>query len=151
LRHAGGLSWFEDTLASSLTTNNINHIEVNLTDSIAVIVGDSGTVIYVARDSTVLDVAHDHIALPQRFELSQNYPNPFNPTTTIEYELPWAEVVSLKVYNILGEEVRTLVHERKMAGRYRQSLDGKDLASGVYLCRLTAGTFTRTRKLILLR
>mgnify|MGYP001558605779 CR=1 FL=1 len=89
--------------------------------------------------------------LPTGFSLEQNSPNPFNPTTTIEYELPWAEVVSLKVYNVLGEEVRTLVNETKMAGRYRQSLNGKDLASGVYLCRLTAGTFTQTRKLILMK
>jgi len=81
----GGLSWFEDSFASSLTTNNINLIEVNETDSTAVIVGDGGTVIFVATDSTVLDVRDEEEIVPTSFSLEQNYPNPFNPRTTIEF------------------------------------------------------------------
>jgi hypothetical protein len=90
-------------------------------------------------------------SIPQTFRLHQNYPNPFNPTTTIEYELPSAGVVSLKVYSILGEQVRTLVDEKQEAGRYRVSLDGEGLATGVYLCRLTAGIHALTKKIILLK
>jgi ligand-binding sensor domain-containing protein len=85
------------------------------------------------------------------FVLSQNYPNPFNPTTTIAFDLPKASNVSLKVYNILGEEVATLVSDRLSAGSYSYEWDASNLASGVYLYRLQAGDFVETRKMVVMR
>jgi DNA-binding beta-propeller fold protein YncE/fibronectin type 3 domain-containing protein len=86
-----------------------------------------------------------------KYELGQNYPNPFNPTTTIEYAMPQAGVVTLKVYDVLGREVTTLVNERKAAGNYAVPFNGSGLASGVYFYKLTAGNFTATKKLLLVK
>ena len=89
------------------------------------------------------------------YELTQNYPNPFNPSTKISYSLPVASKVSLKVYDILGSEVATLVNDYKSAGRYNISFDASSnelrLSSGVYFYRLQAGDFVQTNKMILLK
>jgi hypothetical protein len=91
-------------------------------------------------------------SLPNKFSLSQNYPNPFNPTTTINFNLPKASNVTLKIFNILGEEVATLVSKRLPAGShsYQWSRTG-GIASGIYLYRLRAGNFVETKKMVLLR
>ena len=95
-------------------------------------------------------------AVPDQYELSQNYPNPFNPTTVIEYTLPERSQVSLTIYNVLGQEVRTLVNDIRAAGSYRIEWNGADdsgkpVATGVYLYRLQAGDFTQTRKMLLMK
>jgi hypothetical protein len=89
--------------------------------------------------------------LPERYELSQNYPNPFNPTTRIPYALPHEDLVTLKVYNVLGQEVKTLVNERRPAGRYEVSWDAAECPSGVYWYRMTSGEFSATHQMILIR
>ena len=89
--------------------------------------------------------------IPERSELSQNYPNPFNPSTTISYNLPKAARVTLKVYDILGREIATLVNDQKQPGSYRVTFDGSSLASGVYFYQLRAGNDVETRKLVLLK
>jgi Secretion system C-terminal sorting domain len=89
--------------------------------------------------------------LPASYSLRPNYPNPFNPTTTIKYELPTSTEVRLSVCDILGREVSVLVSGRKEAGIHEVRFDASNLSSGVYLCRLTAGSFVQTRKLLLLR
>jgi hypothetical protein len=85
------------------------------------------------------------------YMLSQNYPNPFNPSTTIEFDLPEACEVSLKIFNILGEEVATLMSDRLSAGSYSYEWNAGRLASGVYLYRLEAEGFVETRKMILMK
>ncbi len=85
------------------------------------------------------------------FILYQNYPNPFNPTTNIVYSIPKPGLVSLKVYDVLGNEVAALVNEEKPAGRYNIKFDGSDFASGIYFYQLKAGSFTQNKKMILLR
>lgn len=85
------------------------------------------------------------------FQLFQNYPNPFNPTTTIRFDIPASGIVSLIVYNILGQEVATLMNEVKQEGSYEVVLDAAQLTSGVYFYQLTTGNFTQTKKLIFLR
>jgi hypothetical protein len=89
--------------------------------------------------------------LPRTYELHQNYPNPFNPTTTIRYELPVRSYVTLKVFNILGEEVATLVDGVEEAGFRSAQLDAGNLASGVYFYRLRSTDFIETRKLMVLK
>ncbi len=89
--------------------------------------------------------------LPTGFNLSQNYPNPFNPTTVIEYSLPRSGIVTLKVYDILGREVATLVNAKKAAGNYQVEFNGSKLASGVYIYRLQTGNFSAVKKLVLLK
>jgi hypothetical protein len=86
-----------------------------------------------------------------QFKLNQNYPNPFNPSTTIEFSILKASFVTLKVYNILGEEVTTLVSKRLPAGSYRYGWDASSLASGVYLYRIQAGDFVDVKKMVLMR
>lgn len=89
--------------------------------------------------------------LPNEYNLMQNYPNPFNPTTTINYSLQMSSVTTLKVYDVLGREVKTLVNERQTAGLHSVTFNAEDLPSGVYFYRLTAGSFVDTKKLLLLK
>ncbi len=88
---------------------------------------------------------------PSEFTLSQNYPNPFNPTTSISYQLPVNSFVSLKVYDVLGNEVSTLVNEQKAAGEYSAVFNASALGSGVYFYVLKAGNFLQSRKMMLVK
>ena len=88
---------------------------------------------------------------PKQYYLTQNYPNPFNPTTKIEYSIPEASFIQLKVYDILGNEVATLVNEEQNAGNYRADFIGIDLTSGIYFYKIQAGEFVETKKMILLK
>jgi hypothetical protein len=88
---------------------------------------------------------------PLSFSLAQNYPNPFNPTTRIEYAIPKTSHVSLKVFDLLGREVATLVDEEQGAGFKSVEFDAKGLASGVYFYKLTAGDFSATRRMIIIK
>ena len=103
--------------------------------------------IAVLGSSTATGV--EESALPAEFALKQNYPNPFNPSTTISYELPGPVHVTLGVYDILGRLVSWLVDENKDAGVYNVKFDARGLASGVYIYRLQAGTFTEARGLVI--
>jgi hypothetical protein len=89
--------------------------------------------------------------MPDRFQLCQNYPNPFNPVTEILYFIPRSEHVSLKVYNVLGAEVATLVEGKRSAGSYSVRWNAEGLASGMYFCRLQAGGVGETIKMVLMR
>jgi len=93
----------------------------------------------------------DTILVPGKFELSQNYPNPFNPSTKIIWQSPVSSQVTLKVYDVLGNEVATLVNEEKTAGSYEVEFDGSHLSSGIYFYELRAGEFVQTKKLILMK
>jgi hypothetical protein len=88
---------------------------------------------------------------PQQFELAQNYPNPFNPTTAIRFTLPVAEQAQLTVFNMLGQNVATLVNDHLAAGSYEFEFDAASLPSGVYFYSLQAGNFSMTKKMILLK
>ena len=89
--------------------------------------------------------------LPSEFSLQQNYPNPFNPSTSIKYQVSSNTQVSLKIYDVLGNEIATLVNEEKPAGTYEVDFDASRLSSGVYFYKLQAGSFVETKKMILLR
>ena len=87
--------------------------------------------------------------LPTSYAMEQNYPNPFNPSTVINYQLPQAGFVTLKVYDILGNEVKTLVNEFKSAGKYSTNFGASNLASGIYIYQLKSGSYISIKKMIL--
>ena len=89
--------------------------------------------------------------LPAQYALNQNFPNPFNPSTTIRYSLPTAGKVMMKVYNILGQDVATLVNTQQPAGTYDVTFDASRLATGVYFYRITSGSFVQVKKMLLLK
>jgi len=116
----------------------------------------------VYGDTTVVSVEDETQNLPKEFYLSQNYPNPFNPTTKIKYTIPESplrggvgrgglQLVKLVVYDILGNEVATLVNEEKPAGSYEVEFKAKGLPSGIYFYQIKVGSFIQTKKMVLLR
>jgi photosystem II stability/assembly factor-like uncharacterized protein len=114
--------------------------------------------VYRSSESTT-SVEDDNLNSPATFALEQNYPNPFNPSTTIRYSIPTVIAsetkqplfVSLKVYDVLGNEVTTLVNEEKPAGSYEVNFDASGLSSGIYFYKLQAGSFIETKKMILMK
>jgi len=129
-----------------LSVSATNDCETSATGSELVLIVDASSAI---EDDTGLE-------LPDSYSLSQNYPNPFNPETRIDFSLKQPSRVELRVYNILGELVRTLVNERLPAGNTKVVWDGRDdfgrtVTSGVYLYKLTTGEFEKFRKMLLLK
>jgi hypothetical protein len=118
-----------------------------------------GFLVYVSNNGTTVGTDTIWLAgtgvrsleLPTRFALSYNFPNPFNPVTTLEFDVPVASLVSLKVFDLLGREVAVLANSIMEQGNYSTTFDGTGLASGVYLARMEAGKFVQVRKLLLLR
>jgi len=98
----------------------------------------------------ITDVA-DGTGIPTEFNLYQNYPNPFNPSTTISFDLPNSEFVTLTVYDVLGKQVTSLVNEFKNAGRYSIRFDANRLSSGMYFYKISAGNFSQIKKFILMK
>jgi hypothetical protein len=117
-------------------------------------VGAGGTILRTTNGGWTTSIDERDIAdahLPSSFLLEQNYPNPFNPTTVIKYQLPANNFVTLKVYDIFGRELQTLVHERKNAGTHTVTFNAAGLPSGVYFCRMLTDDFSQTRRLLLLK
>jgi hypothetical protein len=100
---------------------------------------------------TVSEIEEETELLPNKFLLNQNYPNPFNPSTIIKYEIPERSFVTLRVYDVLGKEITTLVNEETPGGTYQVDFDTYDLTSGIYFYQLQAGSFVGTRKMVLLK
>ena len=99
----------------------------------------------------VVGISRNDNFTPSTYSLSQNYPNPFNPSTAIKFSVPKAQHVTLKIFNLLGQEVATLINKQQEAGNYTVTFDASKLASGVYIYSLQAGTFNSTKKMILLK
>jgi len=133
---------------NGLATKEITDI-VNFTHSI-MHVATANNSVYIIY--SIINEANDEtLNLPKSFELSQNYPNPFNPTTGIKYAVSSMQFVTLKIYDILGNEVAILVNEEKPSGVYEVEFDAKNLSSGVYFYQLKSGSFVETKKMMLLR
>jgi len=112
------------------------------------------TIDFIITDANGLMMTKSFIfsyTVPKEFKLEQNFPNPFNPTTTIQYQLPFDVRVTLKVYDILGSEVATLVNEEQEAGYKEVQLNGSNLASGMYVYRLTAGDYVSVKKMLMIK
>ena len=107
--------------------------------------------VYDENFQSALAVQNISTEIPDEFSLEQNYPNPFNPITNLEFGISDLGFVSLKVYDILGKEVVTLVNEKLSPGNYKVEFDGSGLTSGVYFYKLTAGEFTETKRMMLIK
>jgi hypothetical protein len=89
--------------------------------------------------------------IPQTFDILQNYPNPFNPVTVIKYQIPNAAYLTIKLYDQLGRETATLYEGQQQTGYYQATVDGTNLASGIYYCRFTTGSFTKIIKMLMVK
>jgi hypothetical protein len=126
-------SFIDENLSSGNYTYRLKQVDIN------------GT--YTFSDAVSVEIVNNVI----EFELAQNYPNPFNPATTIKFSIPQGSIVSLKVFNALGQEVKTLVNGYKEAGYHSVIFDALELNSGIYFYRIEAGEFTEVRKMTLIR
>ncbi|HEY5123724.1 MAG TPA: T9SS type A sorting domain-containing protein [Ignavibacteria bacterium] len=105
----------------------------------------------VYGDTTLTEIKSLNSEIPDRFSLLQNYPNPFNPRTVVRFQLSVVSNVVLKVYDVMGREVQTLVNEKLSAGTYEVKFDGSMLTSGVYFYKMQTGDFSETKKMILMK
>jgi len=137
------------------TTNVIDSIEVVFPSGIKNTVRNVNTNQTITIvESGVIGINNNNNEIPSQFSLEQNYPNPFNPSTIIEYSVPVNSLVTIKMYNVLGVEVKELVNETKSAGNYNYRLNENvtsGLSSGIYYYKMTAGSFTETKKMILIK
>lgn len=148
--HTGG--YFGVNTASDYTIEIDNHVGV-------IVFANGGEVegmnmiwdALYTYSSTIPTFVENDEATPSEYILSQNYPNPFNSSTIIKYSIPKSSLVTLKIFNTLGEEIETLVNEEKPVGNYEVNFNANTLPSGVYLYRLQAGDYVQTRKMILLK
>jgi len=124
-------------------------LDVSFTQEKAWAVGYYGTILKL---DTLTEVEEEYLSsVPLDYALSQNYPNPFNPSTKIKYSVPQLSNVIIKVFDILGNEIETLVNEEKGIGIYEITWISENLPSGIYFYQLRAGSFVATKKMILLR
>jgi hypothetical protein len=105
----------------------------------------------ILKKESITDIKETQSIIIDRFDLQQNYPNPFNPLTKIRFGIPQAGFVTLKVYDILGNEIATLFNEEKLAGSYEVDFDASGISSGIYFYKLQAGSFAETKKMVLIR
>jgi hypothetical protein len=136
-------AWFEATL-------NLDLVAGTNTIQMAMFWGWMD-VDYISVPTSIITDVEENAQIPSTYTLFQNYPNPFNPTTIISYELPKQTHVVLKVFDLLGREVATLVNEQNNAGLHKVELNGQQLSSGVYFYRITAGDFVQIRKMLLMK
>ncbi|MGD1047073.1 MAG: T9SS type A sorting domain-containing protein [Bacteroidota bacterium] len=141
-----GTSW--DKVNTGMINTNVYAFAIKGTNIFA---GTNGGIWRRPLSEMVTSVDKFTKELPTHFNLDQNYPNPFNPSTNISFNLSSKSFVSLKVFDLIGREVATIVSEEMPAGRYSKQWNAASLSSGIYFYRLQAGSFTQTKKLVLLR
>ena len=146
-----GLTW---TLMNTAGITGLTHFDFNKVNSIicGYAISNSGNVFKLADSILVLTNSnHNESGIPSKFKLYQNYPNPFNPSTNIQYGLPKSSFVKLVIFNILGQEIATLVNTTQKAGTHDAVLDASRFTSGVYFYRLTTEGFSDTKQMILIK
>ncbi|HKI44345.1 MAG TPA: T9SS type A sorting domain-containing protein, partial [Balneolales bacterium] len=136
-------------IVSHVTGSTSFAAQVYTSSADADIFNDQALLTVKSVQGTPIEVSNSN--LPARYSLHQNYPNPFNPTTTISFALPKAGKVRLEIYNILGQKVATLINKSMRAGYYNVQWDARQVASGLYLYRITSGHFVKTKKMMLIK
>ena len=140
------------TLTQATTINGVLHLKAGAFDNtIPFTLGPSGSISFEGGSLVVTAVKTPEATVPHRFFVDQNFPNPFNPTTNIQYGVPKRSIVTVKVFNLLGQEVATLFSGIREAGTYTLTLNGSNLSSGVYLYRVQAGNAVETKRMVLLK
>lgn len=143
----GGVTWLWQNSPTTLTLSSIT-----CTDTVTSIsAGFDGTIVKTNNGGTFTGINQYSTEIPGNYSLSQNYPNPFNPSTNITFDIPNASNVKLALFNVLGTEVKVLANEYLTAGKYSVNLSASELPSGTYFYRLTAGKFSDTKKMILIK
>ena len=155
-----GLCWFDGTnfgIFPQQQTGGLPHAQIydlevkNIQNGYELWISCASRGVAVLKVETIISNQEEKKNLPTDFVLNQNYPNPFNPATTISFSIPSPGFISLKVYDILGNEVAILVNEEKPAGNYEVRFDASSLTSGTYFYRFSAGSFTEVKKMILVK
>ncbi len=146
----GGLTWTLQNTSDATDLAELDYVRYN-DQLIAYCIASDGTVIKTSQSVTPVGISQITTGIANNFSLKQNYPNPFNPVTNLEFRIPELGFVSLKVYDVLGNEVSTLVNERKTPGNYKVEFDASGLPSGVYFYRLEANGWSDTKSMILLK
>ncbi len=141
-----GANW--ESFSSGLPTESFEYLVCNSQGILFAGISYEGI---FRTTGTTTDVEEYYENVPNEFNLSQNYPNPFNPSTKITYTIPELSFITLKVYDVMGNEISSLVNEEKAAGIYEAEFDVANLPSGIYFYRLKAGSFVKTKKMVLLR
>lgn len=141
-----GLTW----TSLGMSGNGVSAMMVNQTSS-DLIIGTKEGKLFKIESSNGTTGVEDNAVIPTEYKLEQNYPNPFNPTTTIQFSIPENGVYNLKVYNILGEEVASLINGQLTAGVHKTTFDASKIASGVYIYRLSGGKVNISKKMILMK
>ncbi len=154
--NAGAQQWFIRYNGSGNGSDIANTVAVDMSGNVYVTGTSSGNgtlndIVTIKYSQNPTIVPGTSSGLPENYYFAQNYPNPFNPTTSIQYAIGSQQFVSLKVYDVLGNEVATLVNEEKPAGSFEVSWNADNLPSGIYFYKLQAGSFTETKKMILLK
>ncbi len=114
-------------------------------------VGSVGAILKTTTGGVITGVQTISSEIPTQFRLLQNYPNPFNPSTVISYQLSVSSFISLKVFDLLGREVSTLVNEKQNAGTYSVQFDGSNFSSGIYFYKFQTDNFSETKKMTLIK
>jgi hypothetical protein len=141
-----GTSW--TSISTGLTNNIINALAVSGTKLMA---GTWGSGVWSRPLSEITSVQTTSGILPTEFNLKQNYPNPFNPTTNIKFDVAKLSNVKIVVFDVMGREVQTLVNESMKPGTYETKFDGAKLTSGVYFYKITAGDFSQTKRMLMIK
>jgi photosystem II stability/assembly factor-like uncharacterized protein len=142
----GGIDWTNQGVFSS-GLNSVSFIN----SSTGWAVGDNGTILHTTNGGVTFVEEEEIDEMPTEFLLSQNYPNPFNPSTKIKYSVPQSSQVQIKVFDVLGNEIATLLDEEKSIGTYELTWNASSLPSGVYFYQLRAGSYIETKKMLLLK
>jgi len=142
-----GINWIYSNIGSN---NSLFDIYFN-NQGLGIIVGNYGKIYKTTNYGGIVSIINQNEIIPEKYNLEQNYPNPFNPSTTIKYFLPKNEFVTIRMYDILGKDIITLLNEYKHAGNYSVTFHGNNFASGIYFYKIQAGYFVSVKCMVLVK
>jgi hypothetical protein len=143
----GGTNWTQQSIGTTNFLFSVSFTDVNN----GTVVGEYGTILRTTDGGTTFVEEERLDGITNNFFLCDNFPNPFNPSTIMKYSIPRTSIVIIKVFDILGNEIETLINEEKSAGTYEAKWNGSNLPSGVYFYQMRAGDFVQTKKMMLIK
>jgi photosystem II stability/assembly factor-like uncharacterized protein len=143
----GGEEWYHQFNGFLLNLASASFVS----DTVGWVTGRYGTILKTTNGGIIVEVENNYPKPPTNILLSQNYPNPFNPVTSLQYTVGSRQFVTIKIYDLLGREIATLINEEKPAGEYKVEFNAANLPSGIYFYRIKAGSYINTKKMVLLK